>query len=219
MRKRGMSYSEIENRLSIPKSTLCSWLKTVPLTDEQLRRLDEKRRAVARANAERRMERTDKTIEAIWHASAHDVKNISKRELWLMGIALCWNRTGDFRKGVHFTSSDPHLVKLFLQWLRDVGQIDDDELQFDIFMRGRKGDAIQYAIDHWARVTNFSEERFSHIYFQKGRKRDRGKSTIEQKPYLGMLRVRVRASSLLARQIAGWIHGIRAFYWGKTSMV
>lgn len=192
MRKRGLSYSEIENRIHIPKSTLSYWLKNIKLTPEQIKKLNGKRTEVAKKNALKKIFRTSKLIEEIKNSSSQDIKEISKRELWLMGIMLYWKNgnKSDLKKGVHFSSSDTHMMKLFLKWLKEVGGIRDEEIKFDIFTPKKSaGEAIK----NWSKNTSFPENHFQHIYFQKTE----------------FLRVRVAQSSMLARQIAGWIEGIK----------
>ena len=200
MRKRGCSYSEIENRLHIPKSTLSYWLKNIKLTPEQVKKLNEKRTKTAKANALKKISRTLRMIEEVKISSSQDVKKISKKELWLMGIVLYWkngNKT-NLKKGVHFSSSDPDMIKLFLKWLRDIGGIRDEEIRFDIFIKGNRkskniGKIIDETTNYWSQVTGFLKKDFSNIYLQKS----------------GFLRIKVAQSSILARQIAGWIDGIK----------
>ena len=206
MRKRGFSYSEIENRMHIPRSTLSYWLKNIKLTPEQTKKLNDKRTEVAKANALKKVSRTSKMIEEIKNSSSQDVKEISKKELWLMGVVLYWKNgnKSDLKKGVHFSSSDPDMIKLFLKWLREVGGVEDKEIRFDIFIKWSKTskkNSSDEIIDYWAKVTGFSKEHFSNIYFQKAsKKRESGN---------GFLRIKVAQSSMLARQIAGWIEGLK----------
>jgi hypothetical protein len=216
LRKRGSSYSEIENSISIPKSTLAYWLKDVILTPEQKQKLQEKRKKVAQTNSQKRISGIYRKIEEIKKSSVENIKNISKREFWLMGIMLYWregllsNNENDLRKGVRFTSSNPRFIRLFLKWLREVGKIEKTEIEFDIFANRDKKKLIKDIISHWSKITKFSKNKFSHIYYQKsaikGYKIKR--SRISKSSNFGFIRIRVRASSMLARQIAGWMKGI-----------
>lgn len=206
MRKRGFSYSEIENRIHVPKSTLSYWLKNIKLTLEQVQKLNDKRTAIAKANALKKILRTSRVTEDVKNSSVQDIQKISKRELWLIGIMLYWKNgnKSDLKKGVHFSSADPCMTKLFLKWLREIGGIQDEEIKFDIFItihQGNKKSSTDETIHHWSKVTGFSKSRFSHIYFQKGNNKKKSK--------LGFLRVRVAQSSMLARQITGWIEGLK----------
>ncbi len=219
MRKRGLSYSEIEDRIHVPRSTLSYWLKGLKLTEEQTEKLNKKRLDGMKRGFEKRISRTKKLIEEIRTSSAKSIKKISKKELWLMGIVLYWRERllsgneSDLRKGVKFTTSDPYLVKLFLKWLRDIGQIKNEEIEFDILMPISDKGSINEAIAFWSDVTEFPEDSFRNVYFQKVRpKRKRG-GRISYKTKFGLLRTRVKASSMLARQIAGWVRGIIRYYW------
>jgi len=65
MRKRGFSYSDIYNKMNIPKSTIVSWVKDVKLTKEQKEKLKKRRTEIARTNFQKRNLRTAKLIESI----------------------------------------------------------------------------------------------------------------------------------------------------------
>ena len=213
LRKKGFSYSEIKKSTFVPKATLSYWLKNLNLTEAQVERLKKKRLDAARAGSAKKSFKTAQAIEEIKNSSAKAIKKISNRELWLMGIMLYWRERllngneNDVRKGVHFTSSDPNLVKLFLKWLKDIGRIEDEEIGFDIFVGEDRRDDVGDLVMYWAEITGFSKEDFSHVYFQKVKKRYKRKVT--KKVHFGLLRTRVKASSMLARQIAGWIKGIQ----------
>ncbi len=210
---KGFSYSEIKNQISVPKSTLSHWFKKLKLTETQLQKLKDRQIRVAKENFSKRSLKTSQEIEWIRDSAMKDIKKISKRELWLMGIILYWRERflsgneSDLRKGLRFTSSDPNLIKLFLKWLQVVGKIKNEEIAFDIFTQEKNRNSIDNIIKYWSQVVGFPKEEFSHIYFQKTKRR-RSKKKILKKSQFGLLRVRVRASSMLARQIAGWIKGI-----------
>jgi transposase len=218
LRTKGFSYSEIVKEISVPKATLSYWLKKLKLTEPQLEKLKNRRLKTALANSQKRTSKITEEIEKIKNFSAKDIKKISKRELWLMGIALYWRERflfgneSDLKKGVRFTSSDPFILRLFLRWLKEIGKLENKEIDFDIFAKKDSENPTAQIIQHWARVTGFTEHNFRHIYFQKKRRR-RSKKKISSKNEFGFLRVRVKASSMLARQIAGWIKGIKEYYW------
>lgn len=229
MRKRGLSYNEIKNLISISKGTLSRWFKGIKLTDVQVKKLEDRRRTAAVRGSKTRKLKTQEAIEKVKHSSAKDVKKISPRELWLMGIMLYWRERfmhgeeRDTKQGVHFSSSNPNLIKLFLKWLRDVGGLKNDEINFAIFIGKSKKDSIHKAVGYWSRITQFPRESFSRFYLQSESKKfstgltnsknDQIRKT--RKPVkrgrYGFLQIKVRASSMLARQISGWINGIQEF--------
>jgi len=223
MRKRGLSYSEIETRIHVPKSTLFFWLKEIKLTKEQKKKLDDDRLKALKRGSEKKIKKTLQVIEELKISASSDIKEITKKELWLMGIILYWRERllsgneSDLRKGVRFTSSDPYLIKLFLKWLQDIGGIKDEEIRFDIFItkdKERPKKSVSEIIAFWSDVTGFPENRFSKVYTLKTReKRKKGGREITNKTKVGLLRIRVSSSSMLARQIAGWVKGIIKYYW------
>ncbi len=220
MRKKGFPYSEIKNRLGLPKSTLSFWLKKIKLTEEQKKKINAERLKAIKISSEKRTVRTSRMIEDIRKSSATDIKEVSKKELWLMGVVLYWRERflngneSDLRKGVRFTSSDPYLIKLFLKWLQDVGQIKDEEIMFDIFIETGRKDSIGEVAAYWSDVTEFPESSFTRVYYLRHKtKRKRGGRKIANKTKFGLLRIRVRSSSMLARQIAGWVRGMIEYYW------
>jgi hypothetical protein len=276
LRKKGFSYSEIRERINVPRSTLSLWLRNVALSGEQQKKLQDRRSKTAKLNSEKRILRTSKLIKELKESSAKDIKDISRREFWLMGIILYWrerlssgNET-DLKNGVRLISSDPDIINFFIRWLKEVGGIKKEELKFDIFMKKDNTlspETVKSAVLYWSQETGFPKEEFlQHIYFQKvssnknhdsnknihsknknanksagdgstdshdpevtasgNRSRDahiyskEGKegeeggdmigSTVKGKRVQhGLLRVRVSASSMLARQIAGWVERIQ----------
>ena len=211
LRRKGLSYSEIKKEILVPKSTLSHWFKKIKLSESQIQKLKDRRLKIAKANSEGRILKTLQKMEEIKNSSAGDLKKISRRELWLMGVVLYWRERflhgneSDLRKGVRFTSSDPNIVKFFLKWLKDIGQLEKEEIGFDVFLIN--GKVAAEAINYWSQVTDLPKEYFSHVYFQKSR-RKRSKRKSSKKAQHGLLRVRIKASSMLARQISGWIQAI-----------
>src|SRR3990167_10680702 len=90
LRKGGYSYSEIKKFCPVPKATLSYWFKDIKLSEPQLARLQKKRNEAIQQGAQVRSKRVSDAIEKIEKSSAKHIKDISKRELWLMGIMLYW---------------------------------------------------------------------------------------------------------------------------------
>ena len=133
-----------------------------------------------------------------------------------MGVVLYWRERllnkndSDLKKGIRFTSSDPHLIKLFLKWLEDVGGIKNEEINFDIFIPEDKKRSLNEFVDYWADITGFTKSNFSRYYLQKVKTKKLKRNS--KRTSHGLLRIRVKASSMLARQIAGWVNGVLKFY-------
>ena len=198
LRKQGLSYSEIKAQIPVSKSTLTVWFKGLKLAPIHRSRLNKKRSEAAKRGSQKKSARILQAVEEIQKNSRKEIGKISRRELWLLGVMLYWKNGNkkDLKKGVSFSTSDPDLARFFLRWLKDIGDLKKEEICFDIFTdkESRSKDEV---ISYWSEITGFSEECFSHVYLYK------------KKAKTSILRIRVRASSMLARQIGGWISGLK----------
>ena len=197
LRRKGLSYSDIQNSINVPRSTIAYWLKDIELSDEQAEKLRAKRSAVAKSNSQKRTARILRETEDLKRSSVKEVGGITKRELWLMGIIMYWKNKNDLGKGVYFSSSDSAQIKLFLKWLKEIGGIKNEEIAFDIFAGKDQKHSINKVVEYWSTVTSFPANLFSRVYY------------LNKKSQSSFLRIRVKASSMLARQMAGWIEGVR----------
>lgn len=213
LRRRGFSYLEIHKEISVPKSTLSLWLKRIKLSDEQKMRLQEKRKSVARSNATRRSEKYDADNLLLIRNSQSQVGILSSRELWLLGIALYWksslrsNITHDLGKGFRFAASDPLVIKLILRWLLEVGRIKKEELILSVYDKSTLKSNPSESTEYWRKITEFPQSAVIRYY----NSRVKSKATSQRKRDMckhGVLQIKVRGSSKLARQIAGWTTGI-----------
>lgn len=171
LRRSGYSYSEILKRIPVAKSTLSLWLRSVGLSKKQKQRLTDKKLISARKGAEIRKYKRILSTQKIFQETAKDIKTISNRELWLIGVMLYWaegskekeNRPGS---GVQFTNSNPDMVKLFLIWLTKICKIKKDDIYFDIFIH-ENSENLNGVVDYWSTSTKFPVGAFPHIYLKK----------------------------------------------------
>jgi len=122
LRKCGMSYSQIKAKIPVSKSTLSLWLREYPLSRKRINEL--------RANSEQRIERCRETkaknkktkLDAVYKEVKKDIQHLSKRELYLLGLALYWTEgTKASSSTICMTNTDLSVLKLFLRWLDIVG--------------------------------------------------------------------------------------------------
>lgn len=218
MRARGMSYSEIQRIMPIPKSTLSLWLRGVEFSKIHKFRLEKKRLQAGLAAIEERKKERRQEIFEIRRSAAQDIKQITKRELWLSGLLLYWScspmrKLNEYREGVRFSNSNPDLIKFFLKWLIEVGSIERDDVMFDLFVSEADKRKISFIISSWVRITDFPLKFFSRIYYLKNKTNHKKSPRFSN---LGLVQIRVKRSSLLQRQIDGWINGIIRQYWGMS---
>lgn len=211
LRRLGLSYSEIRKTVRVAKSTLSLWLRSVGLARRQRQRLTEKRLKAALRGAIARKTQRILLTRQIKNEALSEVKYISGRELWLIGVTLYWaegSKIKDYNpsQSVIFTNSDPNMVRVFLKWLHESLKIPSERIEFEIYIHESYYDRAEGVRKYWQEVTRFPARSFAKIYFKRERKSSRRKN--RGKEYNGLLRIRLRRSTDLNRKITGWIEGI-----------
>lgn len=214
LRRKGYSYSEIRKEVPVAKSTLTLWLREIGLVKRQKQRLTQRRLEAALRGAQKRKQDRILRTEEIYSRSAEEVKSISKRELWLIGIALYWaegsKEKPNYRGAeVRFSNSDPLMIKLFLKWLVEVCKVPLERIKFSLYIHENCKPRLNKVIDFWSRCTNISRSEFKYIYFKKNKINTLRKNVGED--YFGVLRISVKTSSELNRKITGWVRGINKY--------
>lgn len=211
LRKQGKTYDEIRKIISVSKSTLSLWLRSVGLAKKQKQRVTEKRLlALQRGHKKWRQMRVDRANKIIQEARA-DISKINKQQLFFMGVMLYWaegSKEKEHRpgQGVYFSNSDPKMISIFLLWLRKIFLIPDERLLVDIYIHESHKSRIIEIKRYWAKETGLLLSKFDKIYFKKHTIKTNRKKI--DNDYFGQIRLKVRRSTDLNRKISGWIQGI-----------
>ncbi|MFT5179738.1 MAG: hypothetical protein ACI9GH_000202 [Candidatus Paceibacteria bacterium] len=211
LRKQGKTYREILEEVPVAKSTLSIWLRSVELAKKQKQRITRKRLECAIKGGEVRRKQMIENMERIYKESAKDIKSISKKELWLMGVMLYWAEGSKEKKGkksimMKFCNTDSRMINMFLLWTKDVIKIEDDRLHFRIHIHENSKDRIETVREYWSKQTGFDINRFRQVTWKRHNpKTNRKFNNIE---YFGLLEIGIRKSSNLVRQVEGWVRGI-----------
>ncbi len=211
LRKEGKTYSDILRVIPVAKSTVAIWLKEAKLSIPEKQKFTEAKRLASlrggQAKKKQRIERQD----IIFSQTKLDVKSISNRELFLIGVIMYWAegaKEKEYYPGsqLQFSNMDPKMIQVFLVWLLKVCKIDKNMLIFNIFLHQTHRDRVEEVKQFWSKITGFPVKNFQTIYWKKNNLKT-GRKNIREK-YYGVLKVKVRRSSELVRKIAGWSEGI-----------
>src|SRR5437763_6404734 len=208
LRKEGKSYGEIMQVLSVSKSTLSLWLRDLPLTPEEHLQLEgniaQGRRTRGAANRARRAARE---ATAMAEAAAQ-VPSLAESELFVAAVAAYWcegAKTKPWRTDVQvqFINSDPGLIQLFLRWLDLIG-VEPERITYRVAMHPTSDELAARAF--WSQVVGVPIQRFHRTALKKPTTSRRRRNYGDD--YHGCLVIRVRRSTDLYRQIAGWWAGV-----------
>lgn len=209
LRQKGLTYSEIKQIVPVSQASLSLWLHDVPLSSSQKNRIDKKMsESVLLGSQIRRQKYLTETKDIISEASAQ-ISSISARELWLIGIALYWaegtkQKSTNISQGVKFSNSDPNMIQIFVTWLIKIIKVPLDDIIYELYIHHSMSDQISNIVNYWSQALKQPVSKFDRIYLKHN-------SIIKNYPrqdYRGVMRVVVKRSTNLNRQISGWQNGI-----------
>jgi hypothetical protein len=211
LRLQGFSYTEIQEKIHISKYSLIKWLRHIPLTEKQRKRLINKSKAgrIYGSNLLKE-ERIRRTKEIVGRA-IKEVKPLNKNALWLTGTILYWaegHKQKEHRPSqrVCFSNSDPEMLKIFLKWLKECLCVEVEDVVFEIYIHETYKKTREELSSYWSEITGFSIDKLRTVYYKKNKvhsyRKNRGVG------YNGVLRISVKRSTDLNRQITGWIYGV-----------
>ncbi len=164
MRHKGMSYSQIKEKLHVSKSTLSVWLNNMPLSERRIREL--------RADNPMRIERYRNTmqkkreavlLEAYKKVSA-DICVLNKRELFLSGLFLYWGEGSKTRTAVSaLSNTDPAALVFYIKWLKNFG-VGKEHLKVKLQLY--KDMDVQKLTVYWSRKLCLPISAFNKAYIK-----------------------------------------------------
>ena len=98
------------------------------------------------------------------------------------------------------------MIKLFLSWLTRIMKVSRNDIKFEIYIHKNSKNDINMVKRYWSKITSFPEDNFSKVRFKKHNIKTNRKNVGSS--YYGGLRIIVRASSTMVRQITGWTEAI-----------
>jgi hypothetical protein len=180
------------------------WLRDVPLTDRQRRKLFERRVSNGRARGQANRERRLRKEAEIRRSTAADIGSMTGRDLFIAGV-VAYAAEGKKKKAwqtsvmTQFTNSDPRMILLFLRWL-DLMGLERSSLSFRVAIH--QDADVEGALRYWSKVIGVPVEGFMRTTLKKGNPKTRRRNI--GPAYRGCLVVTVRRSGDLNKQLDGW---------------
>ncbi|KKS89231.1 MAG: hypothetical protein UV65_C0036G0007 [Parcubacteria group bacterium GW2011_GWF2_43_11] len=198
LRKKGLSYGEIKKETPVAKSTLSLWLKTVPLTKDQRKRLYTKSILNMARGAQSQKERRKREITEIIETAEKEIQlPISFEAYRLLGAALYWAE-GSKTNGFKITNSDPNFILFMVRWFEKVFQISPQNLKvwLNIYPQQNELEIKKF----WSQLTNIPLENFGKSFtkpLNKGYKKNN--------LYYGTISIKVPKGTDMRYRVFGWI--------------
>lgn len=166
LRLQGKSYTEIQQALGVPKSTLASWFSQLVLPASVLERMLKRtnKTALTKLIARNRTQTSiaQQRARAIRAEAVKHFGQLSRRDLQVAGTALYWaegykrvkKRVGKpvTYHSVSLANADPNLVWLFLKFLREIYNVPDHKIRITVRMFEHQSEPMLRAF--WAKIAH-----------------------------------------------------------------
>ena len=198
LRKKGLSYSEIQHHVKVAKSSLSLWLKDVKLKPEHRERLYTKKIQFLNLGSRSQKERREREVNEIISLAEQDISIPLDNDVYrLMGAALYWAE-GSKTGLCQITNSDPHVIAFMVRWIRDMFNINAEVLKahLNIYPQ-QEDDQIKF---FWSDLTGIPMSRFGKSFIKplnKGYKKNN--------LYYGTIKITIPKSVDIKHRIFGWV--------------
>lgn len=204
LRKQGWSLNKIRHKLKVAKSSVSIWVRDIELTCKQKQELSKKgiKKEVIEKRRKTRLEKESAKRQIIIDKAKNELKYLSKRDLWLTGIALYWGEGAKtLRSHVQFSNSDPRSVQLMMQFFQKICNVPKNKFRGHIYLHPHL--STNRAKRYWHNITNIPLNQFYKTSKQQSRASKKKKDTL---PY-GTFNIEICNTELFLK-IKGWIEKI-----------
>lgn len=205
LRKKGFSIRNIEKILEVSRASASSWVKDVKLTQPQIDALYKSKKdgglkgsyKASQNKIQKRLIHT-KNIEA---SARRDIAVLSKRDRFMLGIALYFGEGSKTSHNVSFTNSVAQVMRFMKDWLIEFCKIEANSIRCNVFIHDNLNE--KSAKRYWKEMLDLEETQFKKSYIVKNNP-NRFRKT---KHTYGICRITVSRIDTL-RQILGWIKAV-----------
>ena len=204
LRLKGDSYNMIAQELGLAKSTLSDWLREVPfIPNEQV--IERIGRAKLKSAQFKNFQRI-KDIEKMRKVAHDELRKLSKRDLWLLGIGLYLGEGSKNNENIRIINADAKIIKLSIKWFREICDLKTENFAPCIHIYPDNDPDL--TLRYWSNELNIPLQQFGKT--QIDMRRDKNLKKRGKLPY-GTLHLYVRSCGdkkfgrSLHRRIMGWI--------------
>lgn len=207
LRQQGESIKDIARNLRVAPSSVSIWVRDIALTVHQRQRLNRKGYSVDAIEKRRivRITHTRQRHQALMDSAGKMIKRISKRELWLIGVALYWGEGGKTNHGsARISNSDPAVIKIMMRFFREICQVPEEKFTGHVHTFSHLNAAV--AEKYWSNVSGIARNKFYKTYSKPSVASKNKKDSL---PY-GTFQIYVNNTKLFFT-IMGWIEKLKTF--------
>lgn len=170
LRKKGMTYSEIRQKLTVSKSTLSDWLRKYPLTSEQIRLLENTRQRNRYLSIEKiiltKQKKYNARLVSLYEQEKKRLLTLNEKELELAGLFLYWGEGSKRMNGpLSINNTDPQVLQFALSWMEKSLKIPRGKIK--VYLHLYEDMDIKQEILYWKKILDLPSSQFARPYIKK----------------------------------------------------
>lgn len=212
LRRKGKSYSEIKEIMRVSKSSLSLWLRNIPLTEEQIKKIEgNKERAIERFRETMRLKREKRLLE-YYKKQKKSWLPLSEREFFLAGLFLYWGEGNKAsRHTISISNTDPTMLVFSLMWMEKSLKIPKESIKAALQLYSDMD--VEEAMDYWSYILGIPKSRFNKPYIKKSTR-----SSVDQKGFGQGTCNLIAQNTVIKENLLMAIKSIADFYLEETQI-
>src|SRR3989338_963966 len=204
LRKQGHSYQYIAEKISVPKSTLSSWLGEIPYVPnkETLERIGKARAMSGQVKSQQKMHSILKAREI----AKRDIGVLNKRDLFMLGLGLYIGEGTKTHGIVRVINADPRVIVFVVKWFKIVCGLQNEnfKIRIHLYPDNNKEECLNF----WSKTSTIPRTQFlkTQVDFRKDKKKlKRGKLPYGTAHLSVLSNGKKEFGVFLSRRINAWI--------------
>lgn len=163
LRKEGHSYNYIVDKVFVSKSTLHHWLADIPYTPnkETIARIGKARAKSGEVKSRIKRE----SIERARNEAKKDIGNVSKRDLFMLGLGLYIGEGSKTGEHIRIINSNPEIIKISIIWFEEICGV--RKHNFSLAIHLYPDNDIEESLGYWRRITGIPRNQFGKTQVDK----------------------------------------------------
>ena len=209
LRNEGKSIKNIAKTIGVAKSTVSLWCNDIFLSELQKNNLTKisleaiKRGSVV-ANENKKRERLVR-VNKYKLIGIEKIGKLSKRELFLVGVALYWAEGDKNQRRVVFINSDQKMILLWTKWIIECLNIPKERLICRVEINEIHKERLKIVEQYWSNLTKIPISQFRKASLKHSQIK---KIYNDNSNYYGALQLTISKGTNLNYEILGYIEGL-----------
>jgi transcriptional regulator with XRE-family HTH domain len=209
LRKEGKSINDISKMIGVSKSTASQWCNDIFLSS--LQKINLKNTSLIKARKGSLIANENRKKERICRLNFYKIMGInkvgylSKRDLFLVGIALYWAEGDKKQRRVVFINSDPKMILLWIMWVNNCLKINNERLICRVEINEKHYERLDDISNYWSVTTNIPLSQFRKASIKHVKTNKFYENNLN---YYGSLQITVKKGTNTNYEILGYIEGL-----------